>query len=266
MAIEVMNRVEKKFMVDTPVCMELLKTIEKHTTPDKYNEKQDFYTILNIYYDTDDHQLIRTSLSKPRYKEKLRLRSYGVPGEHDKVYLEMKKKFNKVVNKRRAAFVLADAYEFIDTHGLPIPEKYRNEQIVNELAFALKTYKPSPKVCISYDRRAYFGEDGLRITFDTAIRTRRCQLRLEEGDYGDPLLEEGKWLIEVKTEGALPIWLVRLFSEKHVFSNSFSKYGTEYHKFLNQGGNQRCLNPSSALQQMQLPQYNYHGEALAQQL
>ena len=65
------------------------------------------YTICNIYYDTGDWRLIRKSLEKPVYKEKLRVRSYGVPMGDDKVFVELKKKYDGVVYKRRVAMTAA---------------------------------------------------------------------------------------------------------------------------------------------------------------
>jgi len=246
-----MKRVENKYLVDTETYRKLLPEIEKHTVLDEYNRMQDFYTITNIYYDTEDNHLIRTSLSKPKYKEKLRLRAYGVPTPADMVFLEVKKKFSGVVNKRRAALRLSDAYAFAESYCMP---DYAGElQIVRELAFSLQQYRPVPKVYIAYDRRAYFGENELRITIDTNIRTRRHELLLEAGDFGQPLLPENLWLIETKTDGALPLWLVQLFSAHQVYATSFSKYGTEYNYFLKNRGEESCSNQFSARAQIPQP-------------
>jgi hypothetical protein len=243
MAIEVMNRVEKKYIVDTYTCQKLLETIENCTELDSYNKKQDFYTISNLYFDTDDNLLIRRSLSKPKYKEKLRLRSYGVPTEFDRVYLEVKKKYKGIVNKRRTALELTKAYEFLAT-GVVTPKKYMNKQVLSEIEYFIRLYEPKPKLYLAYDRRAYFGENGLRITLDTNIRTRRSDLKLENGDYGEKLIDDDLWLIEVKTSGAIPLWLTKLLSEYKVYRTSFSKYGTEYKQFIKtkMEGAEKCLN------------------------
>jgi hypothetical protein len=240
--ISVMSRVEKKYTVDAYTYLRLLKTVERNTVLDEYNRKAEFYTISNLYYDTSDNDLIRLSLSKPEYKEKIRLRAYGVPNGYDSVYLEVKKKYRGLANKRREEFYLYDAYEFLETRA--VPSGIEKTQIAKELEYTLKRYAPEPKVYIAYDRRAYFGENGLRITFDTNIRTRRYDLRLEDGDYGEALLDGDVWLMEIKAESAFPIWLTRLLSECGVFSNSFSKYGTEYIKFITEGSEEECLNPS----------------------
>jgi hypothetical protein len=207
---------------------------------DDYSKANDFYTISNIYYDTKDNYLIRNSLSKPDYKEKLRLRSYGVPHIDEKVYLEIKKKFNGIVNKRRTSLKLNEAYEFLGSGERPELKSYMNKQVINEIHYILKLYNVEPKLYLAYDRRAMFGRENreLRITFDTNIRTRRYDLKLEAGDHGELLLEEGKWLMEIKAEKNLPLWLSKLLSEYKIYKTSFSKYGKEYEKMLI---NNKCL-------------------------
>ena len=246
MAIEVMQRYENKYLIDSDTYLKLQTRISEQTELDAYNKKVDYYTISNLYYDTEDNSLIRTSLFKPKYKEKLRLRAYGVPTELDEVFLEIKKKYNGLVNKRRTRLRLPEAYEFLRTGEKPPLKEYMNGQVLSELEYFLKRYEVSPKLYLAYDRRAYFGENGLRITFDTNIRTRRNDIRLEKGDYGDQLIADDLWLMEVKAAGAIPVWLVKLLSEYKVYSTSFSKYGTEYQKMIEmRGGDAKCLNPSS---------------------
>ena len=264
MAIEVMSRFENKYLLTTEAYEKIRRGVEDYAVPDIYNINNAFYTIANIYYDTNDNYLIRTSLNKPQYKEKLRLRSYGVPTEFDTVYAEIKKKCKGMVNKRRTGLPLPFAYELMETYSLG--DIADNAQIAQEVMFALHSYKPRPKVYIAYDRRAYTGESDLRITFDTNIRTRRHNLRLDAGDYGEPLVSDGVWLMETKTDSAIPIWLARLLSENSAYSTSFSKYGTEYKKFIQkERGEDTCLNPFLTPQTTQLlPQS--HGKTLSQQL
>jgi len=252
MIIEVMNRLESKYLINEDTYISLRRVIEENVPLDEYNKNNEFYTISNIYYDTEDNHLIRTSLEKPKYKEKLRLRAYGIPKNEDEVFLEIKKKYFSMVNKRRAGFRLLEAYEFAETG-----KSETDSQIIRELNYALKLYEPKPKVYIAYDRRAYFGNDGLRITFDKNIRTRRHDLRLESGDHGDLLLDEGMYVLEIKTDGSLPMWLSRLLSEHKVYKTSFSKYGTEYIKYIKymqNGGAKKCLNQFSKQQEKQAVQ------------
>lgn len=230
MAIEVFNRHEQKYLLDADTFQKVLKVMDEHMMPDKYNVNHKPYTISNIYFDTEDDYLIRTSLSKPKYKEKLRLRSYGVPNNDCNVFLEIKKKFNDIVNKRRTVLKLSEAYNFISSGKPPELKEYMNKQVLKEIEYFLQVYNVNPKVYLAYDRIAYFekGNDDLRISFDKNIRTRRYDVALEDGDYGEKLLPDGVYLMEVKTSKAMPLWLTDMLAKYDIKRRSFSKYGTEF--------------------------------------
>ncbi len=234
MAIEVFNRVEKKYIIDDYSYHVLNEKLSAYMIEDSFCTGNRFYSISNIYFDTWDDELIRCSIDRPIYKEKLRLRSYGIPTLEDKVFLEIKKKFKGVVNKRRTVLQLSEAYDFLLDNKFPMPNSYINEQVLNELKYFMELYKPVPKVYLAYDRKALFGKEdgGLRITFDTNIRTRRERLRLESGDDGEKLLQKGTWLMEIKTVGSMPVWLSELLTELKIYGCSFSKYGTEYKNYI----------------------------------
>lgn len=201
--------------------------------PDENCEDGDEYIIYNIYYDTDDDKIIRHSLSKPYYKEKLRLRSYNIPSPKDTVFLELKKKIGGVVNKRRIVITLEEAYDLINKGKRPENCDYMTEQVLNEIEYFLKTNDVKPKAYISYRRKAFFGKEDrdFRVTFDTHIITRRDELALEKGCYGEELLKDGQHLMEVKILGAIPVWLTKIFAELKIYTSSFSKYGKEYKKY-----------------------------------
>lgn len=234
MAIEVFNRHESKFLIDEDIYNHIQNDLLKYMDLDDHNKEYGFYTISNIYFDTNDDYLIRNSISKPTYKEKLRIRAYGVPDIDEKVYLEIKKKFNGIVNKRRTKLKLSEAYDFVKNNTKPNIKNYMNKQVINEIEYILKIYNLSPKVYLAYDRKALFSKENrdLRITFDTNIRTRRYDLKLENGDYGESLLEGNKLLMEVKAEKNIPLWLSKLLSEYKIYKTSFSKYGNEYKKMI----------------------------------
>lgn len=240
MAIEIFNRYEHKYKMNTETFHKVLEVMDRHMEPDKHCADHSLYTIANIYYDTPDNALIRESLSKPVYKEKMRLRSYGVPDADTKVFLEIKKKVNGLVNKRRTVLELSEAYDFISSGKPPVIKSYMNAQVVREIEYFMQRYNLSPKVYIAYDRLAYFekGNDDLRISFDTNIRTRRNDVALESGDHGTMLLPDDIWLMEIKTSRAMPLWLCKMLSDLNLRKASFSKYGTEYQNMLRAGQNQ----------------------------
>lgn len=222
MAQTVFNRVEKKFLLSQEQFKEMWKDLMEYMQVDAYGG----HTICNLYYDTPTDELIRNSIEKPVYKEKLRLRSYGVPNQDSEVFLEIKKKYNGIVNKRRIVFGLEEAYEYLNEHKRPEKES----QILNELDYFLSHYELHPKVYLAYERIALFGKEDneFRVTFDTNIRSRTEDLRLEAGSEGEYILEPGNHLMEVKITNSTPLWFAKLLSKHGLVSSSFSKYGAFY--------------------------------------
>jgi hypothetical protein len=235
MTISTFKRYEKKFLLNGDQYLAIYPGLMQHMRLDKYCKNEQEYTISNVYYDTDNSSIIRHSLSKPYYKEKLRLRSYNLlnaPGSM--VFLELKKKIGGIVNKRRAVLTLGDAYSFLN-HGLrPQNQDYLNVQVLNEIAFFLNNHAVKPTTYISYDRKALFGKEDseFRITFDHNIVTRREDVSIEKGRFGENLLRPDQYLMEVKVASAFPMWLANLLSENQIYETSFSKYGKEYKQSL----------------------------------
>jgi SPX domain protein involved in polyphosphate accumulation len=224
--IMIFRRVEKKYRLNPRQKDELLGLIRERLTPDLHGRN----TICSLYLDTPDHRLIRQSIAARTYKEKLRLRSYGTPGQDDQVFLEIKKKFKGVVYKRRETMSLHQAMNYI-RHGV----KPVDSQIMREIDYAMRFYgQPQPAMLIAYEREAYFCPEvpTLRITFDTGVRSRDSELALDAGAHGTPLLPDDVILMEVKTDGAMPVWLAHALDECRLFPASFSKYGTAYLRTL----------------------------------
>lgn len=230
MSIEVFNRFENKYLINQEVCYMLQTRLSEYMKPDEYALQNEMYTISNLYYDTPDSHLIRTSLQKPYYKEKLRVRSYGVPEINDLVFVEVKKKVAGLVNKRRSALLLKDAYKFLNSGEFPIEQPCQNRQVLSEILYMLQTFNLQPMLYLAYDRKAFFSIDdsAVRISFDCNIRTRRYDLKLESGDYGSKLLNDDQWLVEIKSANNIPLWLSATLAEMKLYPTSFSKYGMEY--------------------------------------
>ena len=219
----VFKRVERKYILDEHQYTELRKRLEGYMTVDKYGETK----ICNIYYDTPEHLLVRRSLEKPIYKEKLRVRSYGVPKAGATVFVEVKKKYKGIVYKRRASMKLEQVDEFVS--GKPVGCK--DKQIENELLYFMKFYKGiGPAMYLSYDRIAMFGNEDpeLRVTFDRNITFREEDLKLESGSYGRTILPEGVRVMEIKIANAMPLWLAHMLDELRIYPASLSKYGSAY--------------------------------------
>ena len=258
---EIFKRIEVKYLLDETTYRRLRERLKGMAEVDRYGES----SILNIYYDTHDYRLIRTSLDKPLYKEKLRLRSYGTPTKESPAFVEIKKKYDGVVYKRRIDMKYADALDYLnqsidnnmsetdrmnnnrtddkinypekesitarDHKNTKDKEKMVNHQIRREIDSMRDYYKNlQPMMAISYDRIAMFGTEDpeLRITFDRNIRYRTDRLDLRYGNVGTDILKPNQRLMELKIAGAMPIKLARIFSELRIYPVSFSKYGRGY--------------------------------------
>jgi hypothetical protein len=234
MAIKSFKRYEKKFILNKEQYKKLIPILLQYMNPDDHCKSDKNYSIYNIYYDTKDNDVIRHSISNPYYKEKLRLRSYTIPNcPNDKVFLELKKKINGIVNKRRIVITLEEAYKFLELGVSPSSDDYLNQQVINEIEYYLSKKNVYPAVYIGYTRKAFFGEEDkdFRLTFDSKILTRRDSLSLEAGCFGENILEENQYLMEVKILGAMPIWFTNILSELEIYNTHFSKYGNEYIKY-----------------------------------
>lgn len=218
----VFARHEIKFLVPGERFPELMRKLDGMLVPDLYPESH----ILSIYYDTKNDDLISRSLAGGPYKEKLRLRSYGVPDRNTMVFPELKKKYRGVVYKRRAAMPLREAEIFLERGILA----GRDGQIVREIAYFRDFYRPQPKLFIGYDRKSFAGsgQSDLRVTFDRNIRWRSDRLSLAAGDDGTPLDLGDRLIMEVKAEDAVPLGLARTLSSLGIYPEGFSKYGTIY--------------------------------------
>lgn len=221
--ITTFKRKEIKYLLDEEEYQNLKLRLSQRLTADEHGKSE----ICNIYYDTPDFELIRRSLEKPVYKEKLRVRSYGVPKENDRVFVELKKKYKGIVYKRREALALQQAETYLKG-GIAAP---KNTQIMREIGWFLSYYNDLiPVMGICYDREAYYSveDSSVRITFDDNIRWRSDRLSLADGAFGRQLLAPGQHLMELKVGGAMPLWLTGLLDELEIYPVSFSKYGKAY--------------------------------------
>ncbi len=223
----VFKRYELKYILTAEQKEKVLRAMEPYMVSDQYGRT----VIRNIYFDTDDYRLIRRSIEKPAYKEKLRIRSYSRAEPDSTVFVELKKKYKKVVYKRRISLPEEEAMEWVSG------ERHcrKDTQISGEVDYFLHYYRClRPVGFLSYEREAYYAEEqkDFRVTFDDTILFRQEDLSLESEVYGTPLLPEGSVLMEIKCSGAIPIWMVRALSEEQIYRTSFSKYGTAYRTII----------------------------------
>lgn len=226
MAELIFRRSEQKYLLDEKQTAAFRAAMEENMQPDKFPTS----SIRNIYYDTPDYRLIRRSLEKPAYKEKLRLRAYGEVTGESKVFLEMKKKYQGVVYKRRIRLKERKAVAYMADPALRLADS----QIGREIDYFKQFYgRLFPAMYLSYDRNSWQSRDGtLRITMDWNIRYRTENVDLTGPTGGEHLLQPGQTLVEIKTPETMPLWLVRVLSENQIRQVSISKYGTAYMRLL----------------------------------
>lgn len=231
MAQTVFNRVEKKFLLDEAQYKSMRDALAPYMEMDDYGE----HNIRNIYYDTANDELVRTSIEKPRYKEKFRIRCYGNPTEDSKIFMEIKKKYKGLVNKRRVVMTQQEAKDYLQD-GIH-PKSKKQKQIFDEIDYFLKHYNLCPKMYVAYDRIALFGkaDPEFRITFDRNIRCRMDDLTLSNDENTTLLMEKGYYIMEVKITNAMPLWFVDILSANEIRTSSFSKYGNAYKRNLMNG-------------------------------
>ena len=235
-AQKIFKRYEYKYMLTLGQQSELKEVMKQYMIADAFGRS----TICNLYFDTPQYLLIRRSIENHVYKEKIRLRTYGQATPETNAFIELKKKYKKVVYKRRISASYEDAMQYLRQRADVIP----HSQICSELDYALSLYQEiQPAMYLSYEREAFYGKDDheLRITFDQHILWRTEDLNLSSPVYGRELLQPGQVLTEIKIGHAMPLWLNHFLTEHHIYRTSFSKYGTAYKTLLMEAGQNRRI-------------------------
>ena len=221
--ISVMKRYELKYLLSKEQLAYFMASISRYMKIDKYG----LTSIASIYFDTPDFRLINKSLEKPQFKEKLRLRGYGIVEPGKPTFLEVKRKCEGIVYKRRIALSEDEAFALIVSK-----EGKEKDQISRELEAFMETYKHlEAKYMIIYDRLAYYQDNSdLRITIDMNPRYRTYDLNLHTSMDGISLIEEGGAILEVKVQNSVPTWLSEILTKDKIYQTSFSKVGKAHLK------------------------------------
>lgn len=201
---------------------------------DKFGD-QGNYKIVSLYFDSDDHIIYNQTLNNSRFRQKLRLRIYENATLDDDAFLEIKQKYNRVVNKRRTTLKLRDVYDYLEKSNFQTIN-VSNSQIMSEIDSFKNLYQLRPELIISYERQALIGieDPDLRITFDYNLRCRKDTLRIENGSQGMNFVDPNLVILEVKVSHSVPLWLSRLLSHHACLRKSVSKYCTSFELINNQ--------------------------------
>ena len=233
MDTKIFDRIEKKYLLTKSQEKAILKELKKHTQKDKYHKSG----VFNIYFDTDNYDLIIQSIDHPVFKEKLRARSYE---GYDKVFFEIKTKLlgedDNVGYKRRVLVTHKDYDELVAGRATMLKlasrkiEQPSDLQIAKEIDYFIQHFDLKPKILVYYSRESYKNDDnGLRITFDKNLKYRHKNLKFTKKSTDKTLLKSDKNIImEIKAHGIMPLWLVNLLSSEKIYPERFSKIGKVY--------------------------------------
>lgn len=224
MVQNVFKRVEQKYLLTEEQFLLLQGVLDEYFEKDKYYNT----TIYNIYFDNDNNDLIINSIEKPKYKEKIRVRSYGIPKIDSMVFFELKQKYKGIVYKRRVNLTLKEYLDYMKKNKFPKD----NVQIMKEIDYYIKYYKLHPYIFVGYDRISYYlkSDKNLRITFDNNLRSRTNDLKLKDSKENKMYFDDARYIMEIKCMYGLPLWFTKILSSNGIFPVSFSKVGNIYKK------------------------------------
>lgn len=243
---KVFDRIEKKYLITKQDKRNLIKLIKRNMNKDSYHKSE----VLNIYFDNDNYDLITQSIDWVDFKEKVRARSYT---GYDRVFMEVKTKIHptrqhgkhyeyedieeNIGYKRRVMITHEDFEELLkrkttlEALAKRSIETKNDLQIAREIDYLMDHFKLKPKIFITYDRESYKDDKGLRITFDEHLKYRNRNLSLLKGKRDKIYFKDDHNIImEIKANGAIPLWLVHELSESKLYPQKFSKIGKIYER------------------------------------
>jgi len=228
MAIEIFRRKEQKYLITIEQYEALIEQIAPYMRPDKFG-KDGRYTVTSLYFESEDNTIYYETKNKLDYRQKLRLRVYNDADLNSTAFFEVKQKHKKVVNKRRMLLPLSEAYRYLHSTEENLDTfDTSNHQVLREIDYFRKLYQLEPAMVVSYDRHALHSitDATLRMTFDLNLRCRNGDLKLENGSYGNPFIDENLVVLEVKVNDSVPLWLARILQQLHCEQRSASKFCT----------------------------------------
>lgn len=240
----VFERREMKYLLSMADYLALRRLMGSYMQEDEYGRT----AIMSLYFDTSDYQMIQSSMAGGDYKEKFRLRSYGTPDPEQPIFLELKKKIERVVYKRRISIPYRTIHQVISPGQIRVidrPLTANEAQIQREIQWVFDRYRLEPKVLVIYDRIAMFkaNDAEFRVTFDFDVRYRTDDVTMADGSFGQPITADFDVIMEVKAMGAYPIWFSDIVNKLRLVRGRFSKYGYIYEHYISQGETNNVTEP-----------------------
>ena len=230
------KRIETKYVVSKENLEDLLTDLKEYLVEDDYPTS----IISNIYFDTDNFDVIQDALDGNHRQEKIRMRTYlANPKIDSKVFLEVKSKDDEGIGHkfRLVSTPLAITNLMTDgkNHG-----QITDRQLLQDIHHLRQRYDEGlkPRMYIYYDRFSMkeketiegYAYNKVRVTLDQNLTYRDEDVSLFKGNHGFPLLDEDTIIMEIKAPGKKPDWLQAILDKHGLKEQKFSKYSCAYHK------------------------------------
>jgi hypothetical protein len=237
------QRFEMKYILTESQALAVSENIRPYVDPDVHAESDHFYRINSLYLDNDNLDLYWASELGHKNRFKLRIRSYSDRPE-DPVFLEIKRRVDRVVLKRRVG-VHRDCIsallrgERLSEDCLLSPSA-KSDRDMHAFQDLMLTCNATPRSMVYYVREAYmsaFGES-VRITFDRDVAGRNARIyspNLWTVDGGYHPLCTNVVILEIKFSDVYPRWVEDIVYRLHLMRDSFAKY-VACVKHLNRAG------------------------------
>lgn len=220
------NRYEIKYAIPVRSLAVLKPDLERFLAKDSYGGSRGFYSIASLYFDTPDLDCYRNKIDGLLFRRKLRIRIY--PDRPDgPAFVEIKQRVNRTVQKRRLAMTLEDAYRMCSGSMRFKLSDADDQEVADEVHYLVTSLQLRPKNVIAYSRQAYVGhalDPGMRLTFDTLIRTRAAGFDLEVPHKMQLAYSPQLAVMEVKANERVPHWMTSLLARHQCTLTRVSKY------------------------------------------
>lgn len=232
-AIKRFNRYELKYVLNQEGLPPILKDLEQYLAPDRHGEDGTGYAVTSLYYDTPDYKAYWDKINGHRFRRKLRIRVYGEDfvGPETTVFVEIKQRVNKTLQKRRMMTPYQVAVDLCNTGETDYQFADEDQPLADEIQYLTKTLDLRPTCVVAYKRLAYHGTDydpGLRITFDSHLKSRVHDLSLLSQNYAENtyFIPPDWTVMEIKVNNRVPYWVTQLIGKHNCTLRRVGKYCT----------------------------------------
>lgn len=233
-AKDITMRHEEKYICTESYLRILESRLHGFLSPDS-NQDESGYEIRSLYFDTASDRLYEEGLAGLENRNKYRMRIYN--GNTDVIKLEKKTSIRTLKKKNTVLIKKSYVDSVLCGNETETVLKYENGTLMQEFTMLQKTELLRPKAIVSYRRKAFVSDIGnIRITLDKNIcATDKVEGFFEKDTTYFPVLPSGIHLLEVKYDGILPGYLVRLINFANLERISFSKYVLSIDMMKNNG-------------------------------